>query len=155
DRESWQGLVMRHGRPARCCPRGCRRNGPCCVPSGRTDGRPPAARVACAAVIVDLHSDLLLDVEARRAHGERDVFRRLHLPELHQAGIQVQVLALWVETAFVPEGAQRRALRMIDAAYREEQESEGALRIVRSRDELREALDAGAVAGILSLEGAE
>jgi membrane dipeptidase len=106
-------------------------------------------------VIVDLHSDLLLDVESRRLRGERDVFRRHHLPEMRAAGIRVQVLAIFIETAFIPEGALRRALRLVDSAYREEQESEGALRIARTRTELDEALAAGAVAGVLSFEGVE
>ena len=46
-------------------------------------------------------------------------------------------------------------LRQIDAAWREQEESEGALRIVTTGAELAEALDAGAVAGILALEGVE
>ncbi len=67
----------------------------------------------------------------------------------------MQVLALFIETAYVPESALRMALRLVDAALREEEESEGALRLVRSQAELDEALASGAVAGILSIEGAE
>jgi membrane dipeptidase len=78
-----------------------------------------------------------------------------HLPALRAAGVQVQVLAVWVDSASLPEGALRAALRLIDVAHREADASQGALRIVASTDELDEALRAGAVAGILSLEGAE
>jgi membrane dipeptidase len=105
--------------------------------------------------VVDLHSDLLLDLDHRRLRGERDVFRRLHLPVFQAIGLRVQVLANFIETAYLPEGALRTALRMVDAALREEEESDGALRLVRSGTELDEALASGAVAGILSLEGAE
>jgi membrane dipeptidase len=83
------------------------------------------------------------------------VFRTHHLPALRAAGVQVQVLAVWVDSASLPEGALRAALRLIDVAHREADASQGALRIVASTDELDEALRAGAVAGILSLEGAE
>ena len=106
-------------------------------------------------MIVDLHSDLLMDVTHRRMGGERDVVRRLHLPALRAADVRVQVLAIFVESVFLPEGALRQALRMIDAAQREEQESRGEMRLVRSTSELDEALEAGALACILALEGTE
>ena len=104
---------------------------------------------------VDLHSDLLADVEARRVQGERDVFRARHLPALQAAGVRVQGLAIYIDTAFVPEGALRRALSQVEAAHRDAEESEGALRIVSSAAELDEALADGAVAGILAFEGTE
>jgi membrane dipeptidase len=105
--------------------------------------------------VVDLHSDLLLDLDHRRIRGERDVFRRIHLPVFQAIGLRVQVLAVFIESAYLPEGALRTALRLVEAALREEEESEGALRLVRSEAELDQALGSGAVAGILSLEGAE
>src|SRR4051794_25049597 len=102
------------------------------------------------AVIVDLHSDLLLDCEQRRVRGERHVLRDRHLPLLRAARIRVQVLALFVETAFVPEGALRRTLRLVEVAEREAEESDGALRLVRTRAELAAALADDAVAGVLA-----
>ena len=104
---------------------------------------------------VDLHSDLLADVVARRFHGERDVMRRVHLPALRAAGVRVQVLAIFTPTALAGEGALRHALRHVDAALREEVESEGELRIATDVAGLDAALADGALAGILSLEGVE
>lgn len=106
-------------------------------------------------MIADLHSDLLLDVADRRVTGERDVFRRRHLPALAAAGVRVQLLAVYCPTQLLPELALRHALRLIDAAHREADESDGALRLVGTAHELDEALAEGAVAGILTLEGAE
>jgi membrane dipeptidase len=106
-------------------------------------------------VIVDLHSDLLLDLADRRVAGERGVFRQHHLPALRTAGVRVQVLAIYCSTQHLPDLALRHALRLIDVAYREADESDGALRIVTSRAELDAALADGAIAGILALEGAE
>jgi membrane dipeptidase len=65
------------------------------------------------------------------------------------------VLAIFVESVFLPEGALRQALRMIDAARREEDESQGEMRLVRTARELDAALEAGALACILALEGVE
>jgi membrane dipeptidase len=106
-------------------------------------------------VIVDLHSDLLLDLAERRVAGERDVFRRQHLPALQAAGVRVQVLAIYCSTQHLPDLALRHALRLIDTAHREADESDGALRIVTSHAELDATLADGAIAGVLSLEGAE
>jgi membrane dipeptidase len=106
-------------------------------------------------VIVDLHSDLLIDLADRRVAGERAVFCDRHLPALQEAGVRVQVLAVYCSTQHVTDLALRHALRLIDVAYREADESEGALRIVTTAEELDAALADGAIAGILSLEGAE
>ena len=106
-------------------------------------------------MIVDLHLDLLLDLAVRRGLGERDVFRRRYREVLEAGGVRVQVLPTFVDDPLVPEAALRTVLRQIDAAWREQEESEGALRIVTTGAELAEALEAGAVAGILALEGVE
>ena len=114
---------------------------------GRPSRRPP--------VIVDLHSDLLIDVADRRVAGERDVFRRRHLPALEAAGVRVQLLAVYCPTQHVTDLALRHALRLIEAAHRDADESDGALAIVTDAVGLDAALDTGAIAGILTLEGAE
>ena len=106
-------------------------------------------------MIVDLHSDLLLDVADRRVAGERDVFRRRHLPALAAAGVRAQLLAVYCPTQHASELALRHALRLIEAAYRDADDSDGALAIVTTARGLSEALAAGQVAGILTLEGAE
>jgi membrane dipeptidase len=106
-------------------------------------------------LIVDLHSDLLLDVLDRRVAGERNVLARRHLPELVEAGVRIQVLAAYTPTQLLPEGALRHAVSLLDAAWRDAEESDGAWRIVASRSELEEALEDGALATILALEGAE
>ena len=106
-------------------------------------------------MIVDLHSDLLIDIADRRVAGERDVFRRRHLPALAAAGVRVQLLAVFCPTQWATDLALRHALRLIEAAHRDADESAGALAIVTTSRGLTEALDAGAVAGILTLEGAE
>lgn len=106
-------------------------------------------------LVVDLHSDLAIDLHERRVAGERDVFRRRHGPQLAAAGVRVQVLAAFTPTALVPEGALRRTLGLLDAVRREEQESDGTLRVVTTAAELDAALAAGAIAAVLALEGCE
>jgi membrane dipeptidase len=94
-------------------------------------------------------------VLVRRLAGERDVVAAQHLEPLRQAGVRVQVLAVWTDPALPDEAALPIALRTVEAAYREAEASGGAFRIVTTAAELDAALDAGALAGILALEGAE
>jgi membrane dipeptidase len=103
----------------------------------------------------DLHSDLLLDVLLRRIAGERDVVAARHLEPLRQAGVRVQVLAAWTDPALPQEAALPVALRTLEAAHREAEASDGAFRVATTAAELDAGLEAGALVGVLALEGAE
>jgi membrane dipeptidase len=98
---------------------------------------------------------VLLDIFQRRAAGDADALAGRHLPALHAAGVRVQVLPAFVPDEYLPESALRVTIAQLDAARREADRSEGALRIVESAAELREAVEAGAIAGVLALEGVE
>jgi membrane dipeptidase len=106
-------------------------------------------------LVVDLHSDLLLDVVQRGLVGRPDAFRERHLEPLARAGVRVQVLAVWSDPSQPPGTALHAALRMVAAAHRVAAESDGALRIATTGAELDAALAEGALAGVLALEGAE
>lgn len=106
-------------------------------------------------MIADLHLDALLDVFEREAVGESDVFARRHLPALRAAGVGVQVLPAFVPDEFLPEAALRVTIAQLEAGRRTAEASGGALRIVETAAELREALADGAIAGVLALEGVE
>jgi membrane dipeptidase len=105
--------------------------------------------------VADFHLDLLIDLELRRTAGERDVFRRRHQQSFRAADVRVQVLPTYVDEPLMPESALRTVLRQIDAARCEEEDSQGALRIVTTQAELDEALADGALAGVLAMEGVD
>jgi len=104
-------------------------------------------------LIVDLHLDLLLDSALERARGRSDVFRRRHQQALRDGGVAVQVLPMYPDDELGGDPWQR-IVAQLDAATREEEESGGALRMVSTMAELRSAVGAGAVAGVLALENA-
>jgi membrane dipeptidase len=106
-------------------------------------------------MIADLHLDLLLDVFQRRAAGDDDALARRHLPALRAAGVAVQVLPAFVPDEYLPESALRVTIAQLDAARREADRSNGALRIVETTAELHAAVAEGAIAGVLALEGVE
>ena len=49
-------------------------------------------------LLLDCHSDVVMDVYRRRADGERDVMRRVHLPRLREGGIGAAVCPVGGDT---------------------------------------------------------
>src|SRR3954447_26736442 len=70
------------------------------------------------AAVVDTHNDLLMLVARRAASQQAGSFRDHWLPQLAVGGVDVQVLPVFVDDDFRPEGALRQTLRMVEAAHR-------------------------------------
>jgi membrane dipeptidase len=106
-------------------------------------------------LIIDLHLDVLLDAALRRARGERDVLRRRHLQPLRDGGVRVQVMPAYADPELRAESPWDAICQQLDTARLEEEESDGAFRIVTTMTELDEAVGHGAIAAVLALEGAD
>ena len=104
---------------------------------------------------VDLHGDILLDVLERRRNGERKVLESHHLPALRTGRVRVQVLAIYVWSEYLPEGALRQAMLMVDVLYQEVAESSKHFALVHTRADLDRALREEKIALILGFEGAD
>ncbi len=105
--------------------------------------------------IADLHSDLPLGLLKRRFDGQEGSLRSEWLPRLRAGGVRVVVCAVYIDSIYLPEGALRRAVQLVDALLEE---------IVACRDEIELALTGadveritgdGKIAAILAFEGAE
>ncbi|MGW1344296.1 dipeptidase [Kribbella sp. NPDC002412] len=70
------------------------------------------------AVVADAHNDLLMLVARRPKAVWAEYFRERWIPQLREGGIDVQVLPVFIDDEFRPEGALRETLRMIEAAHR-------------------------------------
>ncbi len=100
----------------------------------------------------DAHSDIIIDLTARRAAGERNVFRRRHLERLRRGGCVGGVLALWNEPKY--RGCEaRHTAEMLSAVQAEAAEDAAALRLVRTAGELAEAEEDGPFTALLGAEG--
>ena len=77
-----------------------------------------AQRLHESAIVADTHNDLLMAVVARRPGRWASYFRENWLPQLRDGGVDVQVLPVFIDDAYRPEGALRQTLRMIEAAHR-------------------------------------
>jgi hypothetical protein len=118
-----------------------------------------ALRADCAAVIVDAHNDLLLELVLRDEkrplelvlrRGEERLFERYWLPRLEAGGVGVQVCPLYAATA-PREEARGRAVAQEAEFRRAVEENAGRVCQVRVRAEL----DDPRLRLVLSMEGVE
>ena len=104
-------------------------------------------------LVGDAHNDLLAIVVLRSPTRWAGYFREHWYPQLVAGGVNLQVLPIMIDHEFRPEGALRRTLRMIEAAYRIAEENSDVVALCRSDADIDAALDAGRIALVLALEG--
>lgn len=108
------------------------------------------------ALIFDAHCDTLGEVLAGvRRLGERSDQGHSDLPRMREAGICGQIFACFVPEPYQRHGATRHALQRVDTFYREMEANPDILVLATSAADIEEAKQAGKVAGVLGLEGAE
>jgi membrane dipeptidase len=106
-------------------------------------------------VVVDCHNDLILLVAYHRQHGRADYFRERCIPELRRGGVDVQVVPIFIDDQYRPEGALRQALSLIEIFYDEAEKNADAVSVCMTGDDLEAALSNGKIALVLALEGCE
>ncbi|MFD3579996.1 dipeptidase [Streptomyces sp. NPDC058644] len=113
-----------------------------------------AAELHRRSVVADTHNDLLCAVTARPVDRWAEFFRQRWLPQLHAGGVNVQVLPVFIDDTYRPEGALRQTLRMIEAAHRLAEGNADAVRLCGDGAEVDAALADGRIALVLALESA-
>jgi membrane dipeptidase len=103
------------------------------------------------ALVADAHNDLLMLVARRPKAVWGDYFRDRWLPQLRDGGIDVQVLPVFIDSEFLPEGALRETLRMIEAAHRIAEANPDDVVLCKTPADLETAGDR--IALVLALEG--
>jgi len=106
------------------------------------------------AVVADAHNDLLMCVQARPVAEWGDYFRQQWLPQLVDGGVDLQVLPVFVDDGFRPEGALRQTLKMIECAHRVAEENDDSVALCLDGDDIDAALTSGRIALVLALESA-
>ena len=110
--------------------------------------------IAKPEIVLDAHSDILLDVLVLRRSGKSAVLEERFLPQLRAAGINAVVCSIFIPDEYVPELALRNALDQI-AALGEDLAESPSFRLCRSVGGCYSAAAEGKTALFLSLEGAE
>jgi membrane dipeptidase len=75
------------------------------------------------------------------------------LEQWRRGGVNVQVLALWVDTIYLPDHALRQALRQLDVFFRLAERNPDRIELARSGADVRRITGAGKLAALLALEG--
>jgi len=105
-------------------------------------------------VVADTHNDLLTAIAHRPVEQWVPHFRDRWLPQLEAGGVNLQVLPVFVDDVFRPEGALRQTLREIEAAHRIAEAHPGAVALCRDGAEIDAALESNRIALVLALESA-
>jgi membrane dipeptidase len=105
------------------------------------------------AVVADTHNDLLMLVVRRPRERWASYFREHWLPQLQAGGVDIQVLPVFIDDEFRPEGSLRETLRMIEAAHCLAEGNADAVALCRDGAEIDAALASGRIALVLALEG--
>lgn len=124
------------------------------APPRQAGGVDPSSLHA-AATVVDTHNDLLMLVARRPPAEQVAYFAERWLPQLRRGGVDVQVLPVFVDDDYRPEGALRQTLRMLEAAHRIAERCREEVALCTDAAELDAALGAGRIALVLALEGCE
>ena len=104
-------------------------------------------------MVVDCHNDWVLLMERERSIGRTDSLGRRFAPQFLSAGIDVQVTPVYIDPEFVPEGALRRTLLMIEHLKAEAAEIPDRVAVCFSGREIDDAVAAGKLALVIALEG--
>ncbi|WP_188187165.1 dipeptidase [Nonomuraea sp. SYSU D8015] len=104
------------------------------------------------AVVADTHNDLLMAVSARPPGQWASFFRERWLPQLVAGGVDLQVLPVFIDDQYRPEGALRQTLRMIECAHVIAEGNAGHVRLCLDAAGIDAALGDGKIALVLALE---
>jgi membrane dipeptidase len=107
-----------------------------------------------SAVVADTHNDLLCSVVLRPVSQWAAYFRERWLPQLRAGGVDVQVLPVFIDDVYRPEGALRQTLRMIEAAHRLAEGNADEVSLCLDGAGVDAALSEGKIALVLALESA-
>ncbi|MGZ3145086.1 dipeptidase [Lentzea chajnantorensis] len=105
-------------------------------------------------VVADTHNDLLDAIAHRPVERWVPHFRERWLPQLRAGGVNLQVLPVFVDDVFRPEGALRQTLRMIEAAHRIAEANPDAVALCHDGTTVDAALADDRIALVLALESA-
>lgn len=114
----------------------------------------PAEHLHRSTVVADTHNDLLMAVAARPTSAWASFFAERWLPQLRAGGVDLQVLPVFVDDGFRPEGALRQTLRMIECAHRIAEGNPEDVALCADGAEIARALETGRIALVLALESA-
>ncbi len=118
-----------------------------------------AAELHFGSLVIDMHSDLQMDIVKRRGGGQRNVITNRHLPRQKKGGVDIKVLSTVSRFSFNPyqyyQSPTHSAMQMIDCIYSEIEENPEELALITKVEDIFQAKEEGKLGFILAMEGAE
>lgn len=105
-------------------------------------------------ILIDGHSDALIDVVDRCREGDDARLSMFHLPRWRKGGVDAALCPIWVDAADPTRDPLSVALRNLDVIFRAIDDTDGEVRIALSAEEVHRARVEGAFAVLLGMEGA-
>lgn len=105
--------------------------------------------------VFDAHLDLGMYLRQERQKGRRKVIAEDFITDMKENGVIGIISAIFVDEGAINGSALEQACEQIAALRAEERESPGLFRICTDYQTLRQAIDEGVLAILLSFEGAE
>ncbi len=107
-------------------------------------------------IVFDGHCDTLLEIlSGKRKFDERSRKGHIDLPRLREGGVTAQVFAVYLEDQYLPAGAVKQTLRMLDTLHHELDAHPDAFTLATRAADIEAAKRQGKVAAVVGLEGAE
>lgn len=106
-------------------------------------------------VVVVAHFDLAGEIYNRHMAGEREIIKNRYLDNLKEGGFNIVVSSLFIDDIFLPEMALRVALDQISALMEDVETCGGEVVLIKTREQLRNAVNGNKIGIILSFEGLE
>ena len=105
--------------------------------------------------IINLHDDFPIAIAKQRFDGVYDSLKTYWPPWFRAGGVSAVVAAIFTPSVYVPEGALRHALWLLDGLFTEIEENRDSIEVAASAADLRRITAQGKVAVLIALEGAE
>ena len=102
--------------------------------------------------VFDGHSDMWCNITMRRLAGERNVFKKYHLPHLQEGNVGALIAAVWIETQYTDDPTARM-LEILGAAAAELRENKEVLGLVLSGNDVERIRAVGKTAILFGMEG--
>jgi len=105
--------------------------------------------------IINLHDDFPVAIAKQRFDGVYDSLRTFWLPRFRAGGVGAVVAAIFTPSVYVPEGALRHALWLLDGLLTEVEDNRDQIEVAQSAADVRRISTQGKLAVVIVLEGAE
>lgn len=103
-------------------------------------------------MIFDAHADIWTDVTLKRLNGDRNIIKNNHMDKFKKGNIKGGIFVIWIDPPY-DVNPEKRTLEIIENMSVEITENQDIIKIVKSYDDIFNALREGKLAVIIGLEG--